>query len=122
MHDDVTPIGTSRGRLAKRLASGFALALTIALSAYLMLNLTRAGAGFGSLWFLALLPATLCALICYIADPDQTRSARLYVLVPLALMAIVDFGSIVLFREGAICIFMLSPIWAARGWAGAFLM
>jgi hypothetical protein len=102
--------------------SGFALALSIAFSAYLLFNFTKAGsAWFASLWFLALLPALLCALICYIGDPDHTRSPRFYGMVPLVLVGIVDAGSVVVLHEGVICLIMLSPIWVASGWAGAFL-
>lgn len=122
MRDDITPAEMQRGRLTKRVLSGFALALTIALSAYLLLNATRAGAGLGSLWFMALLPATLCALICYIGDPDQTRTANFYFVVPVVLVLLVDAGSVVFLHEGAICLIMVSPIWAFAGWAGAFLM
>jgi hypothetical protein len=112
-----------RGRLTRRLVSGFVLALAMAFSAYLLFNLSRpAAAGFASLWFLALLPATLCALICYIGDPDQTRSDTFYWLIPVVLVAIVTFGSALVLHEGVICLIMLSPIWLACGWGGAFAL
>lgn len=107
----------------RRVLAGFALALVIALSAFLLLSASRSGSvWFASLWFLALLPALLCALICYIGDPDRTRSERFYWQVPLALCAIIGVASIFLLREGIICLVMLSPIWLASGWAGAFAM
>ncbi|WP_426011407.1 SRPBCC family protein [Caulobacter sp. DWR2-3-1b2] len=113
----------ARGRLNRRLLSGFALALVLALSAFLLLSASRSGsAWFASLWFLALLPALLCALICYIGDPDQTRSSNFYWQVPLALCAMVCLASIFLLHEGVICLVMLSPVWLASGWAGAFAM
>lgn len=119
-----TPSTTNtRQRLNRRVLSGFALALVIALSAFLLFSASRSGSvWFASLWFLALLPALLCALICYIGDPDQTRSSRFYWLVPLALCAIVCLASIFVLHEGVICLVMLSPVWLVSGWAGAFAM
>lgn len=123
MEQDVAPAETPKRRLTKRVLSGFALALTIALSAFLLFNFSKAGgAWFASLWFLALLPALLCALICYIGDPDQNRPAGFYWLAPLVLVGIVDVGSALFLREGVICLIMLSPIWLASGWTGAFLL
>lgn len=123
MQGDVTQAKARKGRLTGRLVSGFGLALTIAFSVYLLLDLSSAGNGWiASLWFLALLPAVLCALICYIGDPDLTRSGGFYFWVPLALVALVDAGSAVVLHEGVICLVMLSPIWLASGWTGAFLI
>ena len=110
-------------RLVRRLLSGFALALTIALSAYLLFSASRAGSvWFASLWFLALLPAVLCALICYIGDPDQTRSSDFYWQVPLILCGVVCVASLFILHEGVICLVMLSPIWFVSGWIGALVM
>ncbi len=112
-----------RRRLRHRLLSAFALALTIALSAFVLFSVSQAGSiWFASIWFLALLPAVLCALICYIGDPDRTRSAGFYWLVPVVLCVIVCLASIFILHEGAICLAMVSPIWLASGWVGAFLM
>jgi hypothetical protein len=112
-----------RRRLTFRILSGFALALAIAFSAFLLFSASRSGSvWFASLWFLALLPALLCALICYIGDPDQTRSKTFYWLVPPTLCAIVCVASIFLLHEGVICLVMLAPIWLGSGWAGAFAM
>ena len=117
------PTANARQRLTRRTLSGFALALVIALSAFLLLSGTRSGSvWFASLWFLALLPALLCALICYIGDPDQTRSSAFYWQVPPALCAIVCLASLLLLHEGIICLIMLSPIWLISGWIGAFTM
>jgi hypothetical protein len=123
MEQNVSPAKTPDRRLTKRVLSGFALALAVAFSAYLLFSLSKAGsAWFASLWFLALLPALLCALICHIGDPDQNRSAGFYGLVPLVLVGIVDAGSVLFLHEGAICLIMLSPIWVVSGWVGAFLL
>jgi hypothetical protein len=118
------PLGTSpangpTARLSKRLLSGFALALTIAFSAYLLIDHS---AWVASIFFLALLPALLCALICYIGDPDQRRPASFYWQVPFTLVVLVIVGSAVILREGVICILMLSPIWLVSGWVGAFTL
>jgi len=116
-------IASPRRRRTSRVLSGFAVALTIAFSAYLLMNLTRAGGSWiASLWFMGLLPAVLCALICYIGDPDQDRSVAFYWWVPVVLVAIVVLGSSVFLREGVICMVMLSPIWIGFGWAGAFIL
>jgi hypothetical protein len=110
-------------RLAKRVLSGFALALAIALSVYLLIDRSKVGSVWvASVWFLALFPAVLCALICYIGDPDQDRPAGFYWRVPLALVAFVDIGSAYFLHEGVICLIMLSPIWLASGWGGAFIL
>lgn len=110
-------------RPGRRVSAAFALALAIALSAYLLFSASRSGSvWFASLWFLALLPALLCALICYIGDPDRTRSSGFYWQVPIALSVIVCLASIFVLHEGVICLVMLSPVWLASGWAGAFAM
>lgn len=119
---DIQAVRT-RNRLRKRLLSGFALALAIAFSAFLLFSASRTGSiWFASLWFLALLPAVLCALICYIGDPDRTRTVGFYWLMPVVLGLIVCLASFYVLHEGVICIVMLSPVWLASGWAGAFVM
>ena len=123
MEDDAPPPQTSARRLAALVLAAFGLALAIAFSVYILLSGVKPGnLGFGSLWFLSLLPAVLCALICYIGDPRQTRSLAFYWFVPVVLVVIVDFFSAFVLREGVICLIMLSPIWIASGWAGAFLL
>lgn len=107
----------------RRLLAGFALALVIALSVFLLFSATRAGSvWFASLWFLALLPGLLCALICYVGDPDRIRSRSFYWGVPPALCAVVCAMSFLVLREGVICLVMLSPVWLISGWVGAFVM
>ena len=121
MQQDDTHAKMLKGRLTKRVLWGYALALAVALSAYLLFSFSKAGSvWFASLWFLALLPALLCALICYIADPDQNRPAAFYWWIPPALVGIVDAGSALFLHEGVICLIMLSPIWIVSGWVGAF--
>jgi len=106
-----------------RVFAGFAVGLALAISAYLLLNWSKAGSpALGTVWFLAVLPAFLSALICYIGDPRRTQSAAFYWSVPLALVALIDLGSVLFLREGVICLLMLSPIWLAGGWIGAFVL
>jgi len=107
----------------RRWLAAFALALGLAFSAYLLMSVTKANtAGLASVWFLAILPAFLSALICYIGDPSRTQGAAFYWSVPLALVALVDLGSALIFREGMVCLLMLSPIWLVAGWIGAFVL
>ncbi len=97
-------------------------ALCLAISAYLLINATKASnTSIASLWFLAVLPAFLCALICYLGDPDLDRGTNFYWTVPIVLVFAVDVGSPIILHEGAVCLIMLSPIWVVAGWAGAFL-
>jgi hypothetical protein len=110
-------------RLWQRTVAGFALALTVALSIYLLINASRAYGGWiASVWFLAILPAFLCALICYVGDPDRDRRDAFYWLVPPILVAAVVLGSAFFLHEGIICLIMLSPIWLISGWIGAFTL
>lgn len=107
----------------RRLLSAFALAMAIALSAFFLMSASQSGSiWFASLWFLGLLPAVLCALICYIGDPHRNRPAGFYWAMPIILIGIVWVASIVILREGVICVVMVSPVWLGSGWAGAFLM
>ncbi|GAO53230.1 SRPBCC family protein [Novosphingobium sp. MD-1] len=103
--------------------AGFTLALTIALSAYILLNASKANSvAFASLWFLAFLPAYLCALICYVGDPALERPRSFYFSVPPVFGAIVCVGSAVFLREGVICLVMLAPIWLSFGWLGVYIL
>lgn len=105
-----------------RIVAAFALALTIAFSAYLLITLSDAkSSALGGIWFLAILPAFLCALICYIGDPQRTRGAAFYWLVPIVLVALVCAGAVWFLKEGVVCLIMLSPIWIVAGWIGAFI-
>lgn len=109
----------SRGRVM----AGFTLALAFAFCVFVLINASSAtSAVFGSLWFLAFLPAYLCALICYVGDPDGTRPASFYAGVPIIFGMIVIVGSIVILREGVICLIMLAPLWLVFGWLGALMM
>lgn len=106
-----------------RVIAAFTLALTIALSAFLLINASSTNnIAFGSFWFLAFLPAYLCALICYVGDPRGEKSRSFYVSVPPVFGGIVVVGSIYFLHEGVICLVMLSPLWLGFGWLGAYVM
>ncbi len=118
-----SPTPPPSSKLWHRLLAGFALALAIALSVYLLMSFSKAGNGaVASIWFLAVLPAFLSALICYIGDPRRTRGANFYWAVPAILVGLVDLASAIVLREGVVCLIMLSPIWLAGGWIGAFVL
>lgn len=106
-----------------RVTAGFTLALAIALSAFFLMSASSANhVAFGSLWFLVFLPAYLCALICYVGDPDVSKPASFYRSVPPIFGAIVIIGSAVFLQEGVICLVMLAPLWLGFGWVGAYVM
>lgn len=113
----------SKARPVSRVAAGFVLAMAIALSVFVLMTATSSGSiWFGSVWFLGLLPAVLCAVICYVGDADLQRSRAFYWQVPVALAGLVCAASVFILREGVICLVMLSPIWLGSGWIGAFVM
>lgn len=106
-----------------RVIAAFTLALAIALSAFILISASSSTSViFGSFWFLAFLPAYLCALICYVGDPHGDKPASFYAAVPPAFGAIVVVGSIAILREGVICVVMLAPLWFSFGWLGAAIM
>jgi hypothetical protein len=101
----------------------FSTMLLLALSAFALMSMTEtAGAAFGSIWFLGIFPAFLCAIIGYVGDPQNDRSDGFYWGVPTALVVIVTVASVFVLREGVICILMLAPVWLGAGWAGIFIM
>lgn len=62
---------SSKPLLQGRFFAGLTLALTIAITAYIIINASKAnGIAFASFWFLAVLPAYLCALM----HPMMARS------------------------------------------------
>ncbi len=115
----LSPRRADRGRIA----AAFLLALAIALSAYVLIDATRAHRmAFASLWFLAVLPGFLSAFICYVGDPARSRPATFYWAVPVLLTGLVVVGSAALLHEGLICLIMLAPVWIVSGWIGAFAL
>ncbi|ESQ81817.1 hypothetical protein AEAC466_19840 [Asticcacaulis sp. AC466] len=117
-----TPPLYKRSPAWRRVAAAFALALCLALAAYAILSLVRSESGFASVSFLAVLPAILSALICYIGDPAHARGAGFYWTVPAVLVALICAAAAWPLHEGIVCLIMLAPIWLLSGWAGAFLL
>lgn len=121
MHDDIETKGrveTRRGA-ALRIFCAFLAALAFALGVYLLLQAVRPSGlvGFG---FLLVLPAAVCAFVCYVADPWGKRDFSFHMVVPFAILLAVIVVSAVFLREGVVCILLLSPLWLASGLVGAF--
>lgn len=104
----------------RRIAAAFAVALAFAFGCYALLEAARPSEGLVSVSFLLLLPAAICAFVCYLADPFGTRSRGAYLRVPVILLVLVIAASAIFLREGIICILMLSPLWLISGLLGAW--
>jgi hypothetical protein len=114
------PMLSQRSSTWIQLFAAFFLALATALCAYLLLNAQNAlSIGVGSFWFLAVLPAFLCALIAYVADPFGLKPNSFYVLIPFLLTGAVIFGAGIFLGEGVVCSIMLAPIWIGFGLLGS---
>jgi hypothetical protein len=117
------PEGAEPRRAAMpRIVAALAAAAGMSLVVYLLLDTARPSSGLIGFTFLLVLPAALCALAAVIADPWAQRSTGFYVALPfwtlLALIAI----SVVVLREGTICVVILSPLWLISGMAGSLLV
>lgn len=108
-----------RGRGSSgRIAATVAIALFVALFAYLLTGLDD-GRGVVSISFLLLLPAAICGSIGAARDTHGTGTLEDYlVVVPVSALALTVISAVLL-REGVICIVMLLPIWLVSGTAGA---
>jgi hypothetical protein len=104
---------------AIRIGAAIAATLVFALGVYLLIEATRPESGLVSFSFLLVLPAAVCAVIAYVADPWKERSHRAYLRVPVWTLLAVVLLSLVFLREGVICILMLSPLWIVSGLIGA---
>jgi hypothetical protein len=95
----------------KRTIAAFGVAFAFALGVYLLIDAARPETGLVSFTFLLVLPAVVAAFIAYVADPWGTRSKRFYYMIPVWLILGVIATSIIVLREGTICIVILSPLW-----------
>ncbi|MFC3580214.1 SRPBCC family protein [Sphingomonas hylomeconis] len=102
-----------------RIALAVAAALSFALGVYFLLEALRPESGLISFSFLLVLPAAVCAFVCYVADPYAERTHGFYLKVPQWLLLVVIIASLFVLREGVICIIMLSPLWILSGLIGA---
>lgn len=100
-----------------RIAAATAFALAFAWSVYALLTATRPN-GAISFAFLLVLPAAVCGFVAYVADPWKTRSHTAYLLVPLWILGAVIVLSLLILREGTICVVLLAPLWLMSGMAG----
>lgn len=103
----------------RRLWAAIAFCAAFALAIYLLLQSIRPNGGVIGFAFLIVLPAAMCAFLCYVADPWRTRSHGQYLLIPVYVLAAVILVSAIVLREGVICILILSPLWLLCGLAGA---
>lgn len=71
--------------------------------------------------FLIALPTAICAFVTFVLDPMGRRSFNFYVLVPCALVMVSMAAAIIVFKEGAICIIMLMPLWGVAAGLGGLL-
>lgn len=108
-----------RRSVAARLAAAFLAALLLALAVYALLEAVRPP-GLVSFSFLMVLPAALSGFVGWAADPWGERSLGGYLLVPVWLLLLVIGASVLVLKEGVVCILLLSPLWLISGWAGAF--
>jgi hypothetical protein len=110
-----------RRRAAIRIASAIGVALAVAMGVYLLLEAARPQSGLVSISFLLILPAALAAFVAFVGDPLAERGLTFYLLVPVALVGLAVAAAIVFFREGAVCVVMLSPLWGGIAFAGSML-
>lgn len=104
---------------ALRILAATGAALAFAWGVYALLGATRPQDGTVGFAFLLVLPAAICAFVAYVADPWKTRTHGAYLMVPVWTLAAVVVLSLVVLREGVICVILLAPLWLGSGLAGA---
>ena len=102
-----------------RIGAAVAGALAFAWGVYALLQASRPQDGAIGFAFLLVLPAAVCGFVAYVIDPWKERSHRNYLAVPLWMLAAVVVLSLVVLREGVICVILLSPLWIVSGLTGA---
>lgn len=102
-----------------RIAAASAFALVFAWGVYALLQAARPEGGTIGFAFLLVLPAAISAFVAYVADPWKTRTHRAYLTIPLWLLGAVVLLSLVVLREGVICVVLLAPLWLVSGMLGA---
>lgn len=75
--------------------------------------------GSVTLSFLLFLPFATAAVASFAGDPRGLRDQSYYLAVPIFILAGAVLAGVVLFREGVICVLMLSPLWWLAGTAGS---
>ncbi|MDE2411195.1 MAG: SRPBCC family protein [Sphingomonadales bacterium] len=105
----------------RRVALAVLVAAAMGLGVYALLESIRPVSGLVSFSFLLILPAAICALVSYIADPWGELPLRRYLMVPVWILLAATALSIVVLREGTVCVLMVSPLWLLSGVCGAAL-
>ena len=106
----------------RHVALAFATGLAFALGVYLLIEAADWDGGLISFTFLLILPACVSAFIAWTADPFAERSRTFYLLVPVWLMVAVIIASLVVLKEGVVCVVMLAPIWLVSAYFGVWLL
>lgn len=114
--DDVRP-HPARPAIIRILAA-LAAGLAFALGVYVLIDAVQPRSGLVSFTFLLILPAVISAFVAYVADPWKERSFGAYIRVPLYLLGVIIVASLVILREGVICVLILSPLWMISGVTG----
>jgi hypothetical protein len=104
-----------------RILAAIGVALVFSLGVYLLVQAVNPDSGVVAFSFLLALPAAVCAFVAYVADPWKTRSHRDYAMVAVWTLLAVVVVSVVVLREGVICILLLSPLWLVSGVLGTEL-
>lgn len=112
--DNERGLGARSLFLALALVGGFAVAI------YLLLDQTRSAALI-SYSFLLILPTALAALLCYLSDLSGERTFGYYQKVIWIFAGLLLATSLLVLREGTICVLMLMPLWMPCFYLGAWL-
>ncbi|WP_240621428.1 SRPBCC family protein [Caulobacter zeae] len=118
--DEMAAPTYSRRATALRVGLALTAGLAFSLGVYLLAQATQPS-GLVSFAFLLVLPAAVCAFIAYVADPWGRRSLGFYLMIPVWVLGAVIVLSIIVLREGTVCVVMLSPLWLGSGLIGAAL-
>ncbi len=101
-----------------RIAAAIAVALAFSGGVYLLLEAVEPAGGLIAFSFLLMLPAAVSAFVAYVSDPLGERPRRFYLMVPVWILLAVIAISVLLLREGVICIILLAPLWLVSGMVG----
>ncbi len=104
--------------LSLRLAAAGAIAAAYGIGVYALLQAIKPGVV--SFAFLLVQPAAICAFISYVADLHGTSALERYILVPFWTFLAVVLISVLVLKEGVVCVLILSPLWLTSGLLGSF--
>ncbi|GAA4014831.1 hypothetical protein GCM10022280_11730 [Sphingomonas swuensis] len=121
MNADRDEQATDRKARLRALLSALLIVGGFALGIYYLIDSTTSG-GLISFSFLLLLPVALAALICLLADLPGHQPWSYYAKVILLFSALLVGVSVLVLREGVICILMLLPLWMPAMFLGAWIV